>query len=135
IYRTVTDKKMDDVWRIPCLQPASKEWTGFPTQKHHDLIERIIKIGSNEGDLVTDFFCGSGTTLTVADKLNRRWIGCDNSRYSIYLTHKRLLDIRKNEENYVNKNPSIEVYTHLDKNKLNLISSGFFEKDLKIKRK
>ncbi|MFX1313204.1 MAG: DNA methyltransferase, partial [Promethearchaeota archaeon] len=48
-YRFVTDKKLDDVWRIPCLQPASKEWTGFPTQKHHKLLERIIKLGSNEG--------------------------------------------------------------------------------------
>ena len=134
IYRTVSDKKIDDVWRIPCLQPASKEWTGFPTQKHHDLIERIIKIGSNEGDLVADFFCGSGTTFTVADKLNRRWIGCDNSKYSVYLTLKRLLENRKNEENRINKNPAIELYTHLDKNKLSLISSGFFEKDLKIKR-
>ena len=41
MYRIVNDKKLDDVWRIPCLQPASKEWTGFPTQKHHELIERI----------------------------------------------------------------------------------------------
>ncbi|MBA7578507.1 Modification methylase DpnIIB [subsurface metagenome] len=96
IYRVVKDKKMDDVWKIPCMQPASKEWTGFPTQKHHDLLERIIKIGSNEGDLVADFFCGSGTTLLVADKLNRRWIGSDISEYSIYLTRKRLLNYRKN---------------------------------------
>ncbi|GAI96530.1 unnamed protein product [marine sediment metagenome] len=95
IYRVVKDKKMDDVWKIPCMQPASKEWTGFPTQKHHDLLERIIKIGSNEGDLVADFFCGSGTTLLVADKLNRRWIGSDISEYSIYLTRKRLLNYRK----------------------------------------
>lgn len=54
-YRIVTDKKMDDVWRIPCMQPASKEWTGFPTQKHHDLLERIILLGTKKGDLVASF--------------------------------------------------------------------------------
>jgi len=135
IYRTVTDKKLDDVWKIPCLQPASKEWTGFPTQKHHDLLERIIKIGSNEGDLVADFFCGSGTTLLVADKLNRRWIGSDISEYSIYLTRKRLLNYRKNISDQEKKIEPIEIYTHFDEQKKNLIDSGFFEKDLKIKRK
>ena len=135
IYRVVKDKKMDDVWKIPCMQPASKEWTGFPTQKHHDLLERIIKIGSNEGDLVADFFCGSGTTLLAADKLNRRWIGSDISEYSIYLTRKRLLNYRKNIINQVKKLEPIEVYTHFDEQKKNLISSGFFEKNLKIKRK
>ena len=126
----MTDKKLDDVWRIPSLQPASKEYTGFPTQKHHDLLERIIKIGSNEGELVADFFCGSGTTIVVADKLKRRWIGCDMSEYSIYLTRKRLMNLRKDEPR-----SSIETYAHLDKEKKKIINSGFFEKDLKIARK
>ena len=135
IYRVVKDKKMDDVWKIPCMQPASKEWTGFPTQKHHDLLERIIKIGSNEGDLVADFFCGSGTTLLTADKLNRRWIGSDISEYSIYLTRKRLLNYRKNVIDQAKKLEPIDIYTHFDEQKKNLISTGFFEKDLKIKRK
>jgi len=135
IYRTVTDKKLDDVWKIPCLQPASKEWTGFPTQKHHNLLERIIKIGSNEGNLVADFFCGSGTTLAVADKLNRRWIGCDMSEFSIYLTRKRLCRIRKNKKEDTFKNRDIEAFTHMDKKKAKLLSSGFFDKDLEIKRK
>jgi len=135
IYRTVTDKKLDDVWKIPCLQPASKEWTGFPTQKHHDLLERIIKIGSNEGDLVADFFCGSGTTLAVADKLNRRWIGCDTSEFSIYLTRRRICNIRKSKKEDSFKNRNIEAYTHLDEKKAKLLSSGFFDKDLEIKRK
>ena len=135
IYRIVKDKKMDDVWKIPCMQPASKEWTGFPTQKHHDLLERIIKIGSNEGDLVADFFCGSGTTLLVAEKLNRRWIGSDISEYSIYLTRKRLLNYRKTIIDQAKKIEPIKIFAHLDEQKKNLISSGFFEKDLKIKRK
>ncbi|MHA1509129.1 MAG: DNA methyltransferase [Promethearchaeota archaeon] len=135
IYRVVKDKKIDDVWKIPCMQPASKEWTGFPTQKHHDLLERIIKIGSNEGDLVADFFCGSGTTLLGADKLNRRWIGSDISEYSIYLTRKRLLNYRKNISDQAKKLEPIEIYTHFDEQKKNLISTGFFDKNLKIKRK
>ena len=135
IYRIVTDKKMDDVWKIPCLQPASKEWSGFPTQKHHKLLERIIKIGSNEGDIIADFFCGSGTALLMADRLNRRWIGCDISPYSIYITRKRLIDYRNSEKSKkVNQCP-INFYSIATKENLNLINAGFFEKDLEIKRK
>jgi len=130
-YRIVTDKKLDDVWKIPCLQPASKEWTGFPTQKHHALLERIIKLGSNEDDLIADFFCGSGTTLIQADKLKRRWIGCDISEYSIYLTCKRLLDYHKKRQKYCH----FDLITHLDDEKKDIIDKGFFQKDLSIKRK
>jgi len=131
IYRIVTDKKMDNVWRIPCLQPASKEYSGFPTQKHHDLLERIIKIGSNKGDLVADFFCGSGTTLLMAEKLKRKWIGCDISEYSIYLTRKRILQYQQ-----INKitNP-FEILIDVNEKKRKLIETGFFQKDLIIKRK
>ncbi|MFX1376262.1 MAG: DNA methyltransferase [Promethearchaeota archaeon] len=130
-YRTVTDKKVDDVWKIPCLQPASKEWTGFPTQKHHSLLERIIQLGSNKGDLIADFFCGSGTTLLVAEKLERKWIGCDISEFSIYLTRSRLLNFhRKNQKIY-----SFQILTHLNEEKNKLIDSDFFHKDILIKRK
>ncbi|KKM62975.1 hypothetical protein LCGC14_1516250 [marine sediment metagenome] len=134
-YRVVTDKKLDDVWKIPCLQPASSHWTGYPTQKHHDLLKRIIKIGSNEGDLIADFFCGSGTTLLVAEELNRRWIGCDISQYSIYLTRKRLLKFR--EHNIVRENAKypFDISTNLTVERRTLIESGFFEKELEIKRK
>ena len=135
IYRVVTDKKMDDVWKIPCMQPASKEWTGFPTQKHHKLLDRIIKIGSNEGDLIADFFCGSGTTLLSAERLTRRWIGCDISEYSIYLTGKRLLNFHENNQENEPKFYPIETLTSLDETKEKIIKSGFFEKDLIIKRK
>jgi len=93
VYREITDQKIDDVWAIPQLQPASSEWLGFPTQKHHDLLTMIILQGSNEGDIIADFFCGSGTTLAVAEKLGRRWIGCDLSKYAIHVTRKRLLEI------------------------------------------
>ncbi|MHA1273539.1 MAG: DNA methyltransferase [Promethearchaeota archaeon] len=135
IYRIVKDKKIDDVWIIPCMQPASKEWTGYPTQKHHDLLKRIIELGSNENDLIADFFCGSGTTLVEAEKLNRKWIGCDISHYSIYLTIKRLLKI-KNILNYNNNYlPSFELLTHLNDDHKKILDSGFFKKKIKIMRK
>jgi DNA modification methylase len=95
MYQEVSDKKVDDVWRIPALQPASGEWTGYQTQKHHDLLQRVILAFSNPGDLVADFFCGSGTTPVVAERLNRRWVACDLGRYAIHTTRKRLLEIDK----------------------------------------
>jgi len=65
----------------------------YPTQKPEALLERIIKASSNEGDLVMDCFCGSGTTAAVAEKLGRRWIACDLGRFAIHTTRKRLLGI------------------------------------------
>jgi len=135
VYRLVIDKKLDDVWRIPCMQPASKEWTGFPTQKHHDLLNRIIKLGSNPDDIVADFFCGSGTTLIEAEKLNRKWIGCDISEYSIYLTRKRILNYLKSNLNSSKSAYPFEILTNLDDQHKKIIESGFFEKELNIQRK
>lgn len=94
-YREATDKKVDDVWRIPALQPASAEWTGYQTQKHHDLLERVITAFSAPGDLVADFFVGSGTTAVVAERLKRRWVASDLGRFAIHTTRKRLLGIDK----------------------------------------
>lgn len=72
-YQMRDVKRVDDIWRIACLQPADKtQNTGYSTQKPEKLIERIINASSNEGDLVCDFFCGSGTTLAVAEKLGRK---------------------------------------------------------------
>lgn len=75
------------------LNSQALERLGFPTQKPEGLIEDLVKISSNEGDIVADFFCGSGTTGAVAEKLGRRWIMGDLSRYAIQVTRKRLLDI------------------------------------------
>lgn len=75
------------------LSPTAYENLKFPTQKPEGLMRRIIYGHSNPGDLVADFFCGSGTTLAVAEKLGRRWIGCDLSRWAIHVTRKRLLEI------------------------------------------
>jgi DNA modification methylase len=68
----------------------SKTYFGYPTQKPEKLLERIILASSNEGDLVADFFCGTGTTLAVAERLKRRWIGVDNNPAAIELCKKRL---------------------------------------------
>ncbi|MFX0030199.1 MAG: DNA-methyltransferase, partial [Candidatus Hermodarchaeota archaeon] len=82
-----------DVWNdIYSYQTRtrSKEYLGYPTQKPEELLERIILASSNEGDLVADFFCGTGTTLAAAHKLNRNWIGIDNNPRAIDLCKKRL---------------------------------------------
>jgi adenine-specific DNA-methyltransferase len=78
---------------IPPINPQAIERLGFDTQKPEALLGRIIRASSGEGDLVADFFCGSGTTLAVAEKLGRRWLGCDLGRFAIHTTRKRLLDI------------------------------------------
>ncbi len=82
-----------DVWNdIFSFQTTtrSKEYTGYPTQKPEKLLERIILASSNEGDIVADFFCGSGTTLIAANRLNRKWIGVDNNSKAIELCKNRL---------------------------------------------
>ncbi|MFN3821058.1 MAG: DNA methyltransferase [bacterium] len=74
------------------------EKTGFETQKAESLLSLLILASSNPGDIVADFFCGSGTTLAVAEKLGRRWIGCDLSKFAIQVTRKRLLDIHNSKD-------------------------------------
>ena len=92
ITYTSTDRQVDNVWRIRCLQPANKEeWVHYGTQKPVDLIERVLQVASNEGDLILDAFCGSGSSLVASERMRRRWIGCDLSRWSIHTTRKRLL--------------------------------------------
>lgn len=83
----------ETVWKIPVVKGTTEQDCGYETQKPELLIERIIKASSNEGDLILDCFCGSGTTPAVAEKLNRRWIACDLGRFAIHTTRKRLLGI------------------------------------------
>ncbi len=80
-----SDLKFIDSW--------SNEDTKYPTQKPESLLERIIIGSSEKNDLIADFFCGSGTTTAVAEKLSRRWIGCDLGRFAIHTTRKRMLEI------------------------------------------
>ena len=89
------DKKSPDYWDIPNINNMAVERLAYPTQKPEALLSRIIEATTKPGDLVADFFCGSGTTLAVAEKLGRRWIGADMGRYAIHTTRKRLLEIDK----------------------------------------
>ena len=93
----VTENKgvpQNDVWTdIPFIPPSSKERVGYDTQKPKELIRRIILSSSNDGDVVTDFFMGSGTTLVVAKELGRNYIGCDINPRAIEITNQRLNEI------------------------------------------
>ena len=89
--------RLRDVWEISTIQ-SWDEKLPFDTQKPEALLKRIILASSNPGDIVADFFCGSGTTLAVAEKLGRRWIGCDLSKFAIQVTRKRLLDIHNSKD-------------------------------------
>ncbi|RMH30931.1 MAG: site-specific DNA-methyltransferase, partial [Candidatus Hydrogenedentota bacterium] len=84
--------------------------TNFNTEKSEQLLDRIIRSLTSQGDLVADFFCGSGTTLAVAEKLGRRWIGVDLGRYAIHTTRKRLIQVQR--ELHENGQPyrSFDVY-------------------------
>lgn len=84
---------VDDVWNISAVFTLSKEHLDYPTQKPESLLERIIKASSNEGNLVLDPFCGCGTTIAVAQKLNRRWIGIDITHLAVALMKHRLYNM------------------------------------------
>ena len=79
------------VWSdIDMLNPMAAERLGYPTQKPEELLDRIIKASSNENDLIADFFCGCGTTIAVAEKLNRKWLGVDISHLAVRLIANRI---------------------------------------------
>ncbi len=85
------DGKVDgSVWEIPRPPNHSKEWTGYPTQKPEVLLERIIRAHSLPGQVVGDFFCGSGTTLVVSHRLGRQWVACDCSPIAVEVASARL---------------------------------------------
>lgn len=86
----VGGKHPDDVFEIQPIAPSAKERLGYPTQKPETLLERIIKASSKEGDWVFDPFCGCGTTVAVAERLNRNWVGIDITTLAINLIKHRL---------------------------------------------
>ena len=89
---------LSDVWTdIANFQTVvnSPEIVGYPTQKPEALLERILNASSNEGDLVADFFCGSGTTVAVAEKLGRKWIATDLGKFAIHTTRKRMIGVQR----------------------------------------
>ena len=86
-------KPISDVWTdIPPINSQAAERLGYPTQKPESLLTRILTVSSNEGDMVLDPFCGCGTAISVAQRLNRRWIGIDITHLAIGLIKKRLTD-------------------------------------------
>ena len=101
IYRkiyldTYQGQMVQNVWvDVPIVNPMADERVDYPTQKPEALLERIIKTSSNEGDLVADFFCGSGTTGAVAEKLGRRWIAADLGKFAIHTTRKRMIGVQR----------------------------------------
>ena len=99
---------MNAVWNIPIIAPVAKERLGYPTQKPEALLERIIRASSNEGDVVLDAYCGCGTTVAVAQRLGRRWIGIDVTYQSIALILYRF------EKTYGDDWPAVEASIELD---------------------
>ena len=101
-YELNDGKIPEDWWEMAIAQRFPNDGvkrTGYPTEKPWALLERIIKASSNEGDLIADFFCGSGTTAAVAEKLNRKWITTDLGRFSIHTARKRLIGVQREMQN------------------------------------
>jgi adenine-specific DNA-methyltransferase len=91
-----TGMPLQNLWTdIPPINSQAQERVAYPTQKPETLMERILKASSNEGDLVADFFCGSGTTAAVAEKLGRKWIATDLGKFGIHTTRKRLIQVQR----------------------------------------
>lgn len=98
---------MKDWWELPSVGSADKQRLGYPTQKPEKLLERIIKASSNEKDIILDPFCGCGTTISVAEQLNRRWIGIDITYLAINLIKNRLHDAYAHE--FISKLSDYEI--------------------------
>ncbi len=88
---------VDDVWNLSAVFTLGSEHLPYPTQKPEVLLERVIESTTKEGDLILDFFSGSGTTLAVAEKLKRKWISCDIGKLSFYTIQKRILNIESSK--------------------------------------
>ena len=87
---------LTELWDdIGPVASQANERLDYPTQKPEALLERIIRVSSNEGDLVADFFCGSGTTAAVAEKMGRKWIATDLGKFAIHTTRKRLIQVQR----------------------------------------
>lgn len=119
-YELIEAKKgvpLSDVWSIPYLNPKARERVGYPTQKPILLLERIISLVTDKGDLVLDPFCGSGTTLVAAKLLERDYVGFDISAEAIELSKQRLLNpvkthsqlLIKGEDAYKNQNADVKL--------------------------
>lgn len=89
------ERPIGDVWNIPIINPVASERLNYPTQKPERLVARVIESATAENDIVADFFCGSGTTAAVAEKLGRKWIASDLGKFAIHTTRKRLIGVQR----------------------------------------
>ncbi|MCM1499044.1 MAG: site-specific DNA-methyltransferase [Clostridium sp.] len=110
---------LSDVWEIPFLNPKAKERVGYPTQKQIILLEQIIKLVTDEGDLVVDPFVGSGTTVVAAKMLNRKYIGIDKSKDAVVLTNDRLGSLIKTESHLLKNGKA--AYRNLSEKQMNIL--------------
>ncbi|HEY3383470.1 MAG TPA: site-specific DNA-methyltransferase [Vicinamibacterales bacterium] len=88
-------RRVQSVWTDMLPSKTGAELVGYPTQKPEALLERVITASSNKGDMVADFFCGSGTTAVVAEKLGRKWIAADLGKFAIHATRKRMIGVQR----------------------------------------
>ncbi|OFW00594.1 MAG: hypothetical protein A3I61_07765 [Acidobacteria bacterium RIFCSPLOWO2_02_FULL_68_18] len=114
LYQESTDKELGDVWEIPVINPMALERADYPTQKPEQLLEYILRIASTVNDVVLDAFVGSGTTAAVAQKLTRRWIGCDINKGAIQTTAKRVLMIMREQADALERDSSVAQQSLLD---------------------
>ena len=112
---------LGDVWEIPYLNPKAKERTGYPTQKPVLLINQILNIVTEEGDVVLDPFCGSGTTCVSAKSLKRNFIGIDKSIDAVNLANSRLQEMIITESSLLNK--GFEEYIEKTEKELSILSN------------
>jgi adenine-specific DNA-methyltransferase len=102
-------RRIQSIWTDLLPSKTGAEVLGYPTQKPEGLLDRVIRSASNDGDLIADFFCGSGTTLAVAEKLGRKWIGCDLGRFAIHTTRKRLIGVQRELKASAKPHRSFEI--------------------------
>jgi len=95
VYLNEQGKRVGDVWEIQHINASAAERIGYPTQKPEEFVSRLMESSSNDGDIIADFFCGSGTTMAVAERLNRKWIGSDLGKFAIHTTRKRIIGVQR----------------------------------------
>lgn len=100
---------LSNLWTDIAMVKGGNEAVNYTTQKLEELLTRILTCSSNEGDLVADFFCGSGTTLAVAERLGRKWIGCDLGRFAIHTSRKRLIAVQRELKASAKPHRSFEI--------------------------
>lgn len=103
-------RPVGDVWNIPIINPVATERLDYPTQKPLALLTRIIEASSTVDSIVADFFCGSGTTLEAAERLGRKWIGCDLGRFSVHTSRKRIIETQRDLHSNGSRYRSFDVY-------------------------